>query len=215
MNKLKITRKYNFSDTELIYIANKQLKYITRDIEEFKEYSSSQLNLTIYIKSLQAFVDYPTDVILESEKVECIARRNEIRKEIETAIRDIHFIAKLTFSKTPDQIKQLGNAYLSKQSETQILATAQQIGNIIGEYRQGLAENGLTNAKFDNFNKIHEDLKNTIKLLDEATIKRKQATSERIILANELYKFVSCYSELGRLIWKDKNQTKYDNYVIY
>jgi hypothetical protein len=215
MTKPTLSRNYNFSDAILIKLATRQLKNIAIDYKVFADYQHDFFNIDNYQKSLANFENCPNDVLLESEKMIKIAERDKARKTINPFIKDIKFIAKLAFYTSPETYKSFGDIVTSKLNEKGFLAAAAHINQLIITYRAALALSGLTDIKFEAYQKAYKNLKTANEEVAEIIAKREQTTIERVTLANELYKYISHYSEAAKILWKDKNIHKYNNYLIY
>lgn len=215
MNSHEVSRRYNFSDADLIQAATQQLRLIARDAVEFAEYNFGTAKQAEYEAALSVFSNFPADTILEANKMVFTERKNETRKKLESSIRDVQFIAKLAFQNKPAYIKPFGNAYLTKQTDNELIGTYRNVQKSIDKYQQQLADFGLSAIKISLLEQSYLDFQNAFSEMDDAIKERDISTNDRIEAANKLYNLYSIYAQLGQHIWAEKNEAKYNDYIIY
>lgn len=78
-----------------------------------------------------------------------------------------------------------------------------------------LAEKMVTQETLDTILDGRNNLDDAIDKQATAITRRREKKIERLRLANSLYKLISELCGVGKLIWKNKNEAYYLDYVIY
>ncbi|MCX6153292.1 MAG: hypothetical protein NT007_03945 [Candidatus Kapabacteria bacterium] len=86
---------------------------------------------------------------------------------------------------------------------------------IAREYLTDLTSVGLTDAMIDDLEDTAQLMEDSMNEIATAQETRDIKAVERIEKGNELYALVSRYCEIGKYIWEDVNEAKYNDYVIY
>jgi len=208
-------RDYNFSDGELKQYADEIISSIKRDIVEFSERGATATRLNALQQKLDIFDELPTDEILEGIKIDATQDKDAARSNAEIAARTILVMAENTFGTESGKYKQFGDAAFSRQSDNQFYRTLKTIKTSADKFLLDLAEEGLTQVVIDNlvglttlFDKAIDDQNTAIKSRDIAT-------EERIEAGNTLYTDLVKVCNTGKDIWYNKNEAKYNDYVIY
>jgi hypothetical protein len=74
---------------------------------------------------------------------------------------------------------------------------------------------GLTQADVDALETEAQLFEDKLNSVAEGKKLRDDKARERVDLANELYDFVVLYCKIGKLIWENVNEAKYNDYIIY
>ncbi|MCX6154618.1 MAG: hypothetical protein NT007_10695 [Candidatus Kapabacteria bacterium] len=122
---------------------------------------------------------------------------------------------KIKWGANSSQVRKFDAGDMTKQDDKRFLTTCRFGVGIAREYLTDLTSVGLTDDMIDDLEdtaQLMEDAMNDIATAQET---RDIKTVERIEKGNEIYALVSRYCEIGKYIWEDVNEAKYNDYVIY
>ncbi len=212
---MNLKSKFNFSIAELSDRIEKSLIDFDRDAPEFEEYGLDSYFKEVVVTKNEQLKNIPYDAFYESiEKVKT-KFKNEMR---ESLIKEIHNICNKI--KPALDLKSIDSSYLSfEESESQNDSyTLSMANNIIDKTKsiinQPIAQN-ITKSDLNRITKSTDLFKSAINDLSLSITKRKQKSAERIQLANELYGLLGEICEVGKIIWNNKNEIYYMDFVIY
>jgi hypothetical protein len=213
--KQMAVRDYGFSDGELKQYADEIISSIERDIVEFSERGVTTVRLNNLQQKLVNFDELPTDEILEGIKIDATQDKDTARNNAEIAARSIFVMAENKFGTDSGKYKQFGDAAISRQSDNQFYRTLKTIKTSADKFLLDLAEEGLTQEMIDNLAKLTAFFDKAIDDQNTAIKSRDIATEERIEAGNALYADLVKVCNTGKDIWYNKNEAKYNDYVIY
>lgn len=208
-------RDYGFSDGELKQYADETISSIERDVVEFSERGVTPTRLNTLRQKLNIFDELPTDEILEGIKIDATQDKDTARTNAEIAARSIFVMAENKFGTNSGKYKQFGDAAISRQSDNQFYRTLKTIKTSADKFLLDLAEEGLTQEMIDNLAKLTAFFDKAIDDQNTAIKSRDIATEERIEAGNALYADLVKVCNTGKDIWYNKNEAKYNDYVIY
>jgi hypothetical protein len=210
-----ILRSYRFSDAELKQVADKILQLITRDIAEFTDLGFTPAKKADFATQINLFANIATDDLLESSKMVATQVKKEKRAIAETIMRRITTMAQLCFKSDLGKIKSFGELALAHQTDDEIVRTARTIEIGATLYLPELIADGITAQTVQDLQAAREALDIAIDQQNAAISARDAATAIRITTGNELYALVSKYAEMGKLIWREIFEPKYNDYILY
>lgn len=213
--KQMAVRDYNFSDGELKQYGDEIINSIERDIVEFAERGMTTVRLNNLQQKLVNFDELPTDEILEGIKISATQYKDASRANAEIAARSVLVMAENKFGTDSGNYRQFGDAALSRQSDNQFYRTLKTIKTSADKFLLDLAEEGLTQEMIDNLAKLTAFFDKAIDDQNTAIKSRDIATEERIEAGNALYADLVKVCNTGKDIWYNKNEAKYNDYVIY
>ena len=208
-------RRYNFSDAELKQVATTQIALILRDITDFSPFGFDAVAQTDYQNKLDYFYNYPSDDLLESEKMIHTKAKNDARDVLEQKLRIAFYIAQTTFAKKPAYLRAFGNADISRQGDFDLMQTAINARQAIDKYLSELRPFGMVQDKIDALDDALEDFSKAYQKQQEAIHQRDISVSERVAAGNEVYDLLARYAKLGQLLYMEKTHPKHNDYVIY
>lgn len=213
--KKEVSRKYNLSDANLKQIADNMLMLLDRDIVEFSEMGFTPTKRADFVQMIQTFADYPSDEQLEGIKITATEDKLTTRTELEKIMRTISLIAKIVFKDGTGKYKEFGSADFTKQTDEELVRNAKIMSVSAVKYMNDLANDGLTAVKIQTLDLAKKSFDEAIDMQRKAIRERDTATEGRIEAGNTLYEALIKYAEIGKNIWYDNNEAKYNDYVIY
>lgn len=216
MAKKKIvSRNYNFADAYLKQIADNMSILLDRDIVEFTDMGLTPAKQNDFTQKIQDFANFPSDEQLEGIKVNATQTKNTNRNNLEKIMRTILLIAKLVFKEGSGKYKEFGNANLTQQTDEELVRNATMMGVSANKYLNDLINDGLSLAKIQQLDVAKKAFDDAIDAQRKAISERDSTTEKRVEMGNQLYELVVKYAEIGKNIWYDTNEAKYNDYIIY
>lgn len=211
----ELQRNYNFSDANLKQLGDTLLSNIRRDAVEFAEMGFTPARELEYITYLEEFSNYDGDERLEGSKIIATNAKNECRAALETKMRHILGIARIVFGENSGEFKRFGDSHISRQTDSDLIRTANFVISSATDYLTKLSEEGITPAKIQEVKDLKEEFDEALDKQNKAISERDLVTHGRIMAGNKIYALITKYAEQGKLIWRETHQAKYNDYVIY
>ena len=215
MKKKVASRKYKLSDSKLKQLADQILMLIERDITAFQDRGFTPEKKILFEKKRDAFANQPSDEQLEAIKIGITEDKNNARTKLEKSLRTVYLTAKLLFSENSGKTKEFGNSDISRQTDNELVRNAKIAEDACDKYTIELATEGWTKDKTDQLKQQRQELDDLIDEQVKAVSKRNLITEERIEAGNDLYELIIRYADIGKDIWYDSNEARYNDYVIY
>lgn len=215
MKSKESTRNYKMSDAELKQHGDNILSLIVKDIVEFNDRGFSPAKQTELENAILTFSDYPSDEQLEGQKIAATEEKNLARKSVEKSMRTFFLAAENVFGYGTGKHKEFGNTDISRHTDDELVRNAKMLIQTTNKYLSQLATEGITQTKIDSLETNRRAFDEAIDAQRVAIRERDAATEERINLGNQLYTLVVKYANIGKDIWYDTNESRYNDYVIY
>lgn len=208
-------RSYSMSDAELCLLASNFIVYMTRDATEFAARGVDSIAITAFETLGNAFEIFPTDEEYVGLITIEVTLKNNLRAEILEAIQSISGYFEQTWGLDSGQYKRLGIKNIHSASDAVFLVRAREVARIAGEYLADLTGIGLTQAMIDSLETKAQSFESKLNAINEKKALRDEKARERTEKGNELYSYVKQYSMIGKLIWENIDEAKFNDYVIY
>jgi hypothetical protein len=130
-------------------------------------------------------------------------------------MRSIFNMAENVFGLYSAKYKEFGNALISQQSDAEIVRVAKIMSSTAEKYLSQLADEGLTSEKITTLITQRNALDVAIDAQAKGISDRDVATESRVEALNKLYQLLTKYAGIGRDIFYETNEAKYNDYIIY
>ena len=210
-----ISRNYNMTDAELCAFASQLTASMTRDTTQFASRGVTAANITSFGTLATAFANLPNDSYYQADISIAVQSKNSVRKQAEVAVRSITNCAIVKWGSNSPQEKKFGANSMTKFEDKKFLTTCRQVVTTANGYLTDLTPVGLTAAMITNLTSLADLFQGSLNTIASAQEIRDIKTQERVKKGNELYSFVSRYCEIGKIIWVDVDEAKYNDYIIY
>lgn len=212
----QMKRKYRVTDGDLITISNRVLNAANRDITEMSAYGIDAAKLADVEAMISDFMDLPTDPELSGLMQEKTAEKNNLRKEATRhVLKEIMQRVEMEFGLNSPTYARFKVGKIHNASDGDFLRMLGRIFRLSGELQSDLAGRGLTEPMIlaieDYENGFHQALKDQDKAIDD----RDQAVETRITQGNAVYEELVTIADLGKRLWADESEAKYNDYVLY
>ena len=206
---------FNFSIPELAQRGDKLGVVFLRDKEAFISYGYDVATVELMAVKTEALKRFPSDDYYEGKQKMATDAKNQIRQRLEANISDLRNRAKLCYGAKSVEFSLFRFNRLKDQNDNELVQQALHVTQVAETRLEVLSKRMVTQ---ESLNTILEDRHKLDVAIDEqatAVTERREKKIERTRLANELYKIISELSEVGKMIWKGKNEAYYTDYVIY
>jgi hypothetical protein len=208
-------RNYNMTDADLNVFSGSLVVKMTRDTTQFASRGVNTAAITAFGVLATAFGALPTDSYYQADISLAVQSKNSVRVDAEKAIRAIVGCAKIKWGVGSPQDKKFGAGSMTKDDDKKFLTTCRQVVTTATEYLTELTPVGLTQAMITGLTTLANSFQSDLNSIATAQEARDIATQNRITKGNELYGYVTRYCEIGKIIWIDVDEAKYNDYVIY
>jgi hypothetical protein len=212
--KAEVVRDYNFSDAALMQLTDKVVINGTRDAAELVPQGVTATRLADLATDNDAFRDMEDDVEwagLVSEKTE---EKNAAMLVCEAGTRNIRRMASNVYGERSAAYRRFGFTGINDLRESERIKAFYRVWRRADAAAADLAPEGLTPTVLSDFRTACEAADDAYDALEDTINDRDIATQERIELGNKIYAEVSKICNTGKTYWFDKDEAKYNDYVI-
>ncbi len=207
------TVNFNMGYADLSAICRQKTNTIMRDIAEFERFN-------IFAEQVQEFrslaIDFdntPTDQEFLGVVTASTLSKDELANSVRGKIKELSIFIKQYFGIKSNVYQSLQIKDLSRLNDLSLYRLANSVVRLAKTIDNSsavaiasiVAETETNNTLFD------KAIEEKAILIEERNI----ATHYRVIFANKLYEQLMDYCEIGRLIWIETHEAKYNDYVIY
>jgi len=208
-------KKFSISYDYLGRWAKSVIEFMMRDIAEFSRFGYSEEKSRELLKELNDFYDTLTDEELVGDQAIATEKKNKLRERLTAMLEEILVRVKSKFGQRSPIYHKFRIHDLSRIRDEILVQNARYVVRIAGQYLESLEETGLSQSIIDEVKEVSDELETGIQDQYEATANRAIGTVERVDKANRLYESISAVCEIGKTIWHNKNEAKYNDYIIY
>ena len=192
-----------------------KVNFLQRDMAEFIKYGYSPKKADALDELISNFEDAPTDEEYAGDVMIATEKKNALAEEMLLKIRSLMLRVQNKFGQRSAYYKKFGASALSKLTDEKLLKTARRVARVATIYQAELKEQGLTAAHIKELKTMAAEFDDLMEAQSDAIADREIGTALRIKTANEIYAEISRVCETGKGIWKDVNEAKYNDYIIY
>jgi len=215
MAKNNASRQFALSYPELTQISKNLCEVLTRDVEDLSIFGLSApaiLNLstiTTDFENSRIDVEYSGDAMVKTEE------KNILSEQALDQIRFMNARVVAAFGENSvvyDTFK-FGDIYIM--TDPEILETLRRIARMAEQFITELTPYGVTPILITSLEDLAEELSTSLIVKEKTQDARRLAAAERVEKANEIYNFITTYSNFGKKFYGKTNPAKYQDYIIY
>lgn len=210
-----LRREHTLSDADLCAFTFGLISNMTRDAVQFATRGVTAGDITALEALADAFELFPNDDYYRADITLAVDAKEATRSAMTVEIRDIIQCAVIKWGEGSAQYKKFSAQKMTSESDRLFLTTARQVVLVATEYLADLASVGLTQTMIDDLSDNADIFHNNLIAILDAQTNRDSKTQERIQDSNEIYYFVTKYCQIGKIIWDDVDEAKYNDYIIY
>lgn len=208
-------RDYHMTNGELMMLASNLVVFMTRDKLSFEPRGVSLQDITDFETLGNAFEAFPMDEEYKGLITIEVDTKNILRSTLTNQIQTVSGYFEQEWSTDSGQYKRLGIKDIQHKSDSSFLVKSRAVVRIAGEYLSTLSLIGLTQSILDILESNAQLFEDKLNSIAENRALRDVMAKERTDKGNELYSFVKKYSTIGKLIWENVDEAKYNDYIIY
>ncbi len=212
---MKRVTKFNMNFDVFPRFAHQKINFLERDIEQFIKYGYSLDKANLLDNRIRMFEDLLTDEELEGAIMIATEKKNKLSEAIRNKIPDIMLCIENKFGKKSAHYKRFMAASVSKLPDEKLLRTTKRVVRIANLHQAEFEPTGLTATDIDELKQLNDEFETSFESQDDAISNRDIGTMTRIDEANALYELIAKICNTGKVIWKGKNEAKYNDYIIY
>lgn len=215
MKKLKFARNFTFSDAILKQKADEMIHLLDRDFEDFAERGYTAAAKNLFMELRDQAENIPSDEILEAKKMMVTEQKVAAKIALQKTMRTILNMAANHFGARSAKFRSFGSTKLSRKREVDMARVYKIMGATASEHLEEMEEVGMTQILIDRLKIQGETFDECISAVTNAIIERNFATEKRIETNNALYHLLIKYASIGKDIFYETSEAKYNDYVIY
>jgi hypothetical protein len=206
--------KLQISLVDLLKLGDRCVMYVERDANEFINYGIEAEKRQAMIALIRQLKDFPIDdYYMGLQKLATEAKRRARRTLIKT-ILDIKQRYRLVFGVKSPEYSLFHKINISNLKDNDLVIFAVKVFDLALSKLSALKARQVTHELLEQLNHQREAFKGTINECGQALILRQEMTKERNKLAKQLNDMIREYCQIGKLIWIDRDEALYSNYLI-
>lgn len=216
MKKQIAVREYNFSDAELVIVANGIILVARRDATEFgkRNYNETK-DFAPTAAQIDAFQAIPTDIEMQGIEEDATIAKDAARELVKSQIKRIMNAASNIWGVKSAKYKRFGTKDLDKLNDAFILRCATRVARTATQLLTELAAEGVVVATINALKDATLDFDNKIDLMLDAKHDRNEMAETRVNAGNALYRKIVKIANVGKNIWAETSEAKFNDYIIY
>ena len=212
---MKNSTNFNINLDVFPRFAHQKINFLHRDMVEFTRYGYTPGKADALDKQISNFEDFPTDEEYIGDVMIATEKKNALARELLQTIRTMMLHVQNKFGRRSPYYKKFGVSALSQMTNEVLLKTARRVARVSTMHQEELKKEGLSGAHIKELKEKATVFEEWMEVQDDAIADREIGTMQRVSVANELYVEISKICETGKGIWKDVNEAKYNDYIIY
>lgn len=213
--KNEVTRSYSMSDGDMIQLAGQTHTLVVRDNALFVSYSYDATAIGKYKQQIDAFANFPTDTELLGDQEDATNAKTILRDKVLNNLRNMRERVKIVFEDGSGRYNKFGFAGISNSTDSDLLQTALRAVRCGHQYQTALNPVGVTVQYLDDLQLANTAFQDSLLAQATAISDRDIATEDRREMGNLLYAQTIRLADIGKIIWSNLDEAKYNDYVVY
>ncbi len=213
MAQLTQTRAYPMADADLKQKADGLAATLTRDLADLGARNINAASVTAFRVLIATFDSTTSDEELLGELKAATDAKDAFAENIKKAIRPIRNMAELVYE-SKGKYTSFGFEDMANMSDSDVYRLAKRVVRVGTKFLADLAPQGLTAAQLTSLLALATSLDTAIDDVEDKTENRDIETQDRIKKGNALWKEMTKLSSVGKSVYEDNNEAKYNDYVL-
>ena len=209
----EVVRAYNYSDGALKQKSDLLVLNLTRDAAAFAARGETPATITGLQEMIDDFDAFPTDEELEGVINSKTIVKDNLAKTLRMQMRIIRGIADATYN-GEGLYNCFGFEGMDKMDDAHLHRLAQRVVRVSTTLFDALSAKGLNNDMIIAVGKTDSSFDDAMDSIREAEENRDIATQQRRMLGNTLYAEYSRLMNIGKSIFQDTDEARYNDYVM-
>ena len=215
MKKQAANRMYNYPDSELYVQCMEHISYAKRDIAGFETYSYDTGRLTKFEAACNKFVELPDDDELLGIQMQMTDKKADAMNQLKISIRSVMTRVAMKYHNKSGRYRRFGTQKMGDMSDAQLLFCGRRVIRVGNQMLPFLSDAGLSEETLKKVADTVLGFENSIHIQKDKVSDRDIMVERRTELGNNLYEELIVLCNIGKDIWIDKDNVKYEQYVIY
>ena len=215
MNQIEVPRAFNMTFSELMSATKKLIVVLERDLSDLGIFGLTQANIDNLVDLVDDFEDMRTDIEYEGDLMVKTQEKDVLAEQVKEQIRFMNVRVEAAFGANSIVYDTFRFGDYNKIPDDALLTTIQRVTRMANQYIAELGTYGVTPALITQLDTLSDQFSDAIVAQEGAVDARRMAANDRTIAANEIYTFVTNYSNFGKKFYAKTNPAKYEDYVIY
>ncbi|WP_338393390.1 hypothetical protein [Fulvitalea axinellae] len=204
-----------FTHSEFLQVCDSVYGALNRDIAVFSDYGIQATFSESYKTKIDTLREIMPDEYWEGQQMLKTSAKDILRRSIERQIGDLRFRMKLAFGDNSPEYRHFKFGKFTSFTDAELISHAKRVASAARGMLDKLANRGVTEEELTALDIDRKGMDQSIDDLTEAKRTRQAMTMERSMLLGELYRMVTEVCEIGKHVWKEDNEAKYKEYVLY
>jgi len=213
MSKKMEKRSYNLADGNLKQMADGLKTSIVRDATEFETRNIKTPQIAAYQVLIDSFDETTTDEELKGLVTDAAEIKDGLAASIRKAIRTIRNMAEQAYN-SKGKFSTFGFGDMGNMTHEDLYRLSRRVLRVAGKLTADLAKQGLTTTMLTDLGALATAFDKAIDDVEEAIENRDLETQDRIIKGNALYAEMVRLASIGKSLFEDENEAKYNDYVL-
>jgi hypothetical protein len=210
-----VERKYNMPNADLAMFTSNLVVTMRRDATEFDGRGISSAVVDALEALGNSFEVFPTDDYYVGAIQIAVSNKNSFRLKCMHEIQHISGYFEQKWGLSSGEYKQLRISNLQRMTDNNYLVACRSVVAVAGEYFSALSPLGLDQADIDGLSADAQSFEDKLNIVADKKKLRDSKATERNMLGNDIYRYVTEYCRIGKLIWENTDPSKYNDYIIY
>lgn len=211
----KTRRDFRMSYADLAMFVSNLVVVLTRDVTLMSARGVTQVEIDALEALGNAFEVFPTDEYYSGQVMTAVHEKDDLRAAVTLNIQYVSGFIEQKWGLDSGIYKQLKIHRLQSSSDNLFIVSARQVALVAEDNLATLGPLGLLQTDIDALRanaQLFEDKLNDIR---EKKLLRDDKAEERTVKANELYGYVAEYCKIGKIVFQNLSESKYNDYVIH
>jgi hypothetical protein len=213
MAKNEEVRIYRMKDADLKQKSDHIADNVTRDIDDFTTRNVTSDTIIAFRQIIATFDAAPTDEELEGDINDATDAKSALAERLRMSIRKIRNMAELQYNGR-GKYNSFGFDNMANMSDNELYRLAKRVIRTSTRLADDLAVQGLTPAQLTTLTNLAIDFDASIDVQQNKIEDRTLAAQQRVTLGNILYTELVHLCSIGKGLYEDSDEAKYNDYVI-
>jgi len=212
---MEIYKQFRFSIAELCQRADRLIEVYERDRAAFAVYDYNETVIEEMTSKTTDLKSFASDDYYEGLRMVATDQKNQKRKVLEADICDLRHRVRLVCGVKSSDYGLFCFSKLNVLSDIELVKYGLHLTRVAEPRLDILSKRRVTRDSLDKMISDSDKLASAINVQAKVITNRSEKKIERTRLANELYKIMSELCDVGKVIWRGKNDAFYRDYIIY
>jgi hypothetical protein len=215
MKKQNIHRAHNFPDADLYQSCAQAIRQVQRDLLEFKQYGFGEDKLMGFMNQCEKFRQMPDDDEMVGDQMLVTEKKYETAERLKQTIRSIMTRVEMKFSNRGGRYRKFGTAKMGDMTDPQLLFCGRRVVRVARNQIDFLSDVGVNETLILRVQEACTAFETALNIQQDRIADRDIGVELRIEQGNKIYGLLIEVCQIGKDIWVDKDELKYEQYCIY